>query len=72
VQEDNLVAYRNPGVALAVADPLTEVLRQGARDLLQKGSKLKPPRSVWNDLRATLLETQDGQRAQLPTEGFAG
>jgi putative transposase len=36
VQEDNLVAYRNPGVALPVADPLTEVLRQGARDLLQK------------------------------------
>jgi hypothetical protein len=45
VQEDNLVAYRNPGVALPVADPLTEVLRQGARDLLQKRSKLKPPRS---------------------------
>ena len=36
MQEDNLVAYRNPGVALPVADPLTEVLRQGARDLLQK------------------------------------
>jgi putative transposase len=36
VQEDNLVAYRNPGVALPVADPLTAVLRQGARDLLQK------------------------------------
>jgi putative transposase len=36
VQEDNVVAYRNPGVALTVADPLTEVLRQGARDLLQK------------------------------------
>jgi transposase-like protein len=36
VQEDNLVAYRNSGVALLVADPLTEVLRQGARDLLQK------------------------------------
>jgi len=36
VQEDNLVAYRNPGVALPVADPLTEVLRRGARDLLQQ------------------------------------
>jgi transposase-like protein len=36
VQEDNLVAYRNPGVALPVADPLTEVLRRGARKLLQE------------------------------------
>jgi len=36
VQEDNLVAYRNPGVALPVADPLTEVLRRGARDLLKQ------------------------------------
>ena len=36
MQEDNLVAYRNPGVALPVADPLTEVLRRGARDLLQQ------------------------------------
>ena len=44
VQEDNAVAkrkpgvveYRNPGVALAVADPLTEVLRSGARELLQQ------------------------------------
>jgi putative transposase len=36
VQEDNLVDYRNPGVALPVADALTEVLRSGARDLLQQ------------------------------------
>ena len=36
MQEDNLVAYRNPGVALPVADPLTEVLRRGARKLLQE------------------------------------
>lgn len=35
VQEDSLVAYRNPGVALPVADALTEVLRSGARELLQ-------------------------------------
>src|SRR2546421_3040433 len=36
VQEDSLVEYRNPGVALPVADALTEVLRSGARELLQE------------------------------------
>ncbi|OLB68837.1 MAG: IS256 family transposase, partial [Nitrospirae bacterium 13_2_20CM_2_61_4] len=44
MQEDNAVAqrkptiveYRNPGIALPVADALTEVLRQGARELLQQ------------------------------------
>jgi putative transposase len=36
VREDNLVAYRNPGIALPVADALTEVLRNGARELLQQ------------------------------------
>ncbi len=33
VKEDNLVEYRNPGVALPVADALTEMLRSGAREL---------------------------------------
>jgi len=36
VEEDNLVEYRNPGVPLPVADALTEVLRRGARELLQQ------------------------------------
>jgi hypothetical protein len=36
VQEDNLVAYQNPGIALPVADALTEVLRRGASTLLQQ------------------------------------
>jgi transposase-like protein len=36
VQEDNLVEYRNPGIALPVADALTEVLRRGASTLLQQ------------------------------------
>jgi putative transposase len=36
VKEDSVVAYRNPGVALPVADALTEVLRQGARELVQQ------------------------------------
>jgi putative transposase len=36
VKEDNVVGYRNPGVALRVADELTELLRSGARELLQQ------------------------------------
>jgi len=36
VEEDNVVDYRNPGVPLPVADALTEVLRGGARELLQQ------------------------------------
>lgn len=36
MQEDNLVAYKNPGIALPVADALTEVLRRGAGRLLQQ------------------------------------
>jgi len=36
VKEDNLVDYRNPGIALPVADALTELLRTGARELLQQ------------------------------------
>ena len=34
MHEDNLVEYRNPGIALPVADALTAVLRQGAQELL--------------------------------------
>ena len=36
MEEDNVVDYRNPGVPLPVADALTEVLRRGARELLQQ------------------------------------
>jgi putative transposase len=36
VEEDNVVDYRNPGVPLPVADALTEVLRRGAKELLQQ------------------------------------
>ncbi|MGH9961970.1 MAG: hypothetical protein ACREBC_33385 [Pyrinomonadaceae bacterium] len=31
-----VVEYRNPGMALPVADALTEVLRSGARELSQQ------------------------------------
>ena len=36
MEEDNVVDYRNPGVPLPVADVLTEVLRRGAKELLQQ------------------------------------
>ncbi len=36
MKEDSVVEYRNPGIALPIADPLTEVLRSGARELLQQ------------------------------------
>jgi hypothetical protein len=36
MREDSVVEYRNPGIALPIADPLTEVLRKGARELLQQ------------------------------------
>jgi transposase-like protein len=36
VREDSVVEYRNPGISLPVADALTEVLRSGARELLQQ------------------------------------
>ncbi len=39
VEEDNVVAYRNPGMSLPVTDALTEVLRAGARELLQEAVK---------------------------------
>ena len=36
MKEDSVVEYRKPGIALPVADALTEVLRNGARELLQQ------------------------------------
>ena len=36
MKEDSLIDYRNPGIALSVADALTEVLRLGASSLLQE------------------------------------
>ena len=36
MKEDSVVEYRNPGIALPIGDPLTEVLRSGARELLQQ------------------------------------
>ena len=39
MKEDNLVDYRNPGVALPVADALTEVLRRGGKLMVQVTSR---------------------------------
>ncbi len=36
MREDSVVEYRNPGIPLPIADLLTEVLRNGARELLQQ------------------------------------
>ena len=36
MKEDNVVGYRNPRVALPVADALTQVLQSRARELLQQ------------------------------------
>lgn len=35
-KKPRVIDYRNPGIALPVTDPLTEVLRRGARELLQQ------------------------------------
>lgn len=42
-----VVEYRNPGVALAVRDPLTEVLRSGARELLQQAIEAEVAEFLW-------------------------
>jgi len=34
VQKDNLVEYRNPGIALPVTDALTAVLQRGASEFV--------------------------------------
>ena len=41
MKEDIVVEYRNPGIALPVADVLTEVLRNGARELLQQAVEVE-------------------------------
>ena len=41
MEEDNVVEYRNPGVPLSVADALTEVLRRGAKELLQQAVEVE-------------------------------
>jgi putative transposase len=60
VEEDNVVEYRNPGVPLAVLDPLTEVLRQGARQLLQQAVEAEVAQTLTR--YAELKDEQGRQR----------
>ena len=59
MQEDNLVEYRNPGIALPVADALTAVLRQGAQELLLKAIKTEV-----NEFLASHRELKDAAGKQ--------
>lgn len=59
MQEDNLVEYRNPGIALPVADALTEVLRRGASTLLQQAVEAEVAEYV-----AQYLALKDAQGRQ--------
>jgi transposase-like protein len=59
VEEDNLVDYRNPGIPLPVADALTEVLRRGAKELLQQAVEAEVAEAI-----AQFAELKDEQGRQ--------
>jgi len=66
VKKDNLVEYRNPGVALPVADALTEVLRSGARELLQQAVEAEV-----GEFMARHRELKDeGERQRVVRNGY--
>jgi len=60
VEEDNVVDYRNPGMPLAVADALTEVLRRGAKELLQQAVEVEVAEAIAQ--YAALKDEQGRQR----------
>lgn len=60
MEEDNVVDYRNPGVPLAVADALTEVLRRGAKELLQQAVEVEVAEAIAQ--YAALKDEQGRQR----------
>ena len=60
MEEDNVVDYRNPGVPLPVADALTEVLRRGAKELLQQAVEAEVAEAIAQ--YATLKDEQGRQR----------
>src|SRR5882724_8040328 len=66
VKEDSLVEYRNPGIALPVADALTEVLRSGARELLQQAVEAEVAEFV---LRHRELK-DEGERQRVVRNGY--
>ena len=60
MEEDNVVDYRNPGVPLPVADALTEVLRRGAKELLQQAVEAEVAEAIAQ--YAALKDEQGRQR----------
>lgn len=60
MEEDNVVDYRNPGVPLPVADALTEVLRRGAKELLQQAVEVEVAEAIAQ--YAALKDEQGRQR----------
>lgn len=60
MEEDNVVDYRNPGVPLPVADALTEVLRRGAKELLQQAVEVEVAEAIAQ--YATLKDEQGRRR----------
>jgi transposase-like protein len=66
VEEDNVVDYSNPGVPLAVADALTEVLRRGAKELLQQAVEAEVAEAI-----AQFAELKDEQgRRRVVRNGY--
>jgi len=66
VEEDNVVEYRNPGVPLSVEDALTEVLRRGAKELLQQAVEVEVAEAI-----AQYAELKDEQgRRRVVRNGY--
>ncbi|MGH9873888.1 MAG: RHS repeat-associated core domain-containing protein [Pyrinomonadaceae bacterium] len=61
MREDNLVGYRNPGIALPVADALTEVLRRGSRRVIAASSGGRGGGGDRTTLRICLRSTRSRQ-----------
>lgn len=66
MEEDNVVEYRNPGVPLSVDDALTEVLRRGAKELLQQAVEVEVAEAI-----AQFAELKDEQgRRRVVRNGY--
>ena len=66
MEEDNVVEYRNPGVPLSVEDALTEVLRRGAKELLQQAVEVEVAEAI-----AQYAELKDEQgRRRVVRNGY--
>jgi putative transposase len=66
VEEDNVVDYRNPGVPVPVADALTEVLRRGAKELLEQAVEAEVAAAI-----AQFAELKDAQgRRRVVRNGY--